>query len=647
MIGDFELLERDGLARICRFETAHGKVETPAIMPVINPNRKVMSASEMRARFGVDMVITNSYIISRNQELREKALKEGVHGLLDFDGTVMTDSGTFQTHVYSDVSVDPAEILEFQRAIGSDVATVFDVFSEPDFTLGQAENAAAVTAARVKEAMSSKRGGSLIAATVQGGLYPEVREGAARRLGEEAPDYFTIGGVVPLMEEYRFADLASVIIASKKGLPPGRPVHLFGAGHPLMLPLAVLLGCDLFDSASYVKYAYDGRMMFPEGSIALSDLKYSWCDCPVCSSHTPAEMASMDGNERVLSISGHNLYILTSELKRIKQAIHEGSLWSLVEARARSSPQLFDAYAEVLSHSDYLSRFEPMSRRSGINFVDGLSLKRPDFARFFASASGIRPGKGKRLLVVRGERQYFSHYDFTSSDSVEDIASLTNVGIFPIQLTETYPLSQSTYSAAMECAEKPDSYSAKFGYGEWRIADGRWRRMGAGANRPDRLSQALIVCEYQFGRKSAEALLSGDVQCTHSRNTGKLRSVLRDGRQILFFRTEDGLFSVKFHGGELLHGALPKGTMSVECSDDAIPFVSAGKSLFSRFVTDADGALRPGDECLVVDRAGNLLAVGRTMLRKEEMLSFGKGVAVDVREGRSSSASSRQPEDMK
>ena len=170
---------------------------------------------------------------------------------------------------------------------------------------------------------------------------------------------------------------------------------------------------------------------------------------------------------------------------------------------------------------------------------------------------------------------------------------------------------------------------------------------GGGANKPDRLSQALIVCEYQFGRKNAEALLSGDVQCTHSRNTGKLRSVLRDGRQILFFRTEDGLFSVKFHGGELLHGVLAKGTMSVECSDDAIPFVSAGRSLFSRFVTDADEALRPGDECLVVDRTGNLLAVGRTMLRKEEMLSFRKGVAVDVREGRSSSASFRQPEDMK
>jgi SAM-dependent methyltransferase len=34
------------------------------------------------------------------------------------------------------------------------------------------------------------------------------------------------------------------IISSKKGLDPSKPVHLFGAGHPLVFPLAVALGCD-------------------------------------------------------------------------------------------------------------------------------------------------------------------------------------------------------------------------------------------------------------------------------------------------------------------------------------------------------------------------------------------------------------------
>ncbi len=645
MNGDFELLERDGLARICRLETAHGRVETPALMPVINPNRKVISAGEMKSLFGTEMVITNSYIISRNEDLRNEAMRKGVHGLLDFDRTVMTDSGTFQTHVYSDVSVDPAAIFEFQKAIGSDIATVFDVFSEPEFSRSQAESAAGITAERVRGAMAGERGNSLAAATVQGGLFQDVRERAARDLSAAGADYFTIGGVVPLLENYRFADLVNVIVASKRGLSPGRPVHLFGAGHPLMLPLAVLLGCDLFDSASYVKYAYDGRMMFPEGSVSLQDIRYSWCDCPVCSATTAKELREAEAGERVRSIAKHNLYVLTSELGRIKQAVHDGSLWNLVESRARSNPQLFDAYAAVLSHGSYLAAYEPRSRRTGVNFTDSLSLSRPDCATFLSQASTIRPGAGKKLLVVKGDRQYFTHFDFSSAKEGEDVASMTRIGIFPLQLTETYPLSQSTYSSSLQCAEQPDAYASRFGYTSFRTEEGRWRRGGRHADRQGGASQVRIVCQYQFGARCAEAIADGALECTYSKNTGKLRTVARDGKQILFFRTEDGLFSIKYHGGEILKSALPPGSMRVVCSDDAVPFVSSGRSLFTRFVLDADESIRPGDECLVVDGSDRLLAVGRALLRREEMLSFSKGVAVDVREGLPSSSSSLQPED--
>ena len=43
----------------------------------------------------------------------------------------MTDSGAFQQHASGQVEVGPEEILQFQNQIGSDVATVLDVFGEP------------------------------------------------------------------------------------------------------------------------------------------------------------------------------------------------------------------------------------------------------------------------------------------------------------------------------------------------------------------------------------------------------------------------------------------------------------------------------------------------------------------------------------
>ena len=56
------------------------------------------------------------------------------------------------------------------------------------------------------------------------------------------------------------------------------------------------------------------------------------------------------------------------------------------------------------------------------------------------------------------------------------------------------------------------------------------------------------------------------------------------------------------------------------------------KSDFYKFIIDCDPKLIPYDECLIVDEKDNLLAVGRTILNRQEMLSFSTGVAVKTRE---------------
>jgi len=144
----FELKERDGLARICELTTRHGKVTTPTLLPVVNPNYLTITPAEMRDKFGVRALITNSYIIRNTEELRERALESGVHSVLGFDGTVMTDSGTFQDYVYGSRQIDPQEIVKFQADIGSDIGTILDIFSEPGFTKEEAAKAVDVTIRR-------------------------------------------------------------------------------------------------------------------------------------------------------------------------------------------------------------------------------------------------------------------------------------------------------------------------------------------------------------------------------------------------------------------------------------------------------------------------------------------------------------------
>ena len=133
--GKFETTVRDGRARIGRIHTQHGVLETPALLPVINPNIRTIEPREMWDRYGIQGLITNSYIIWKHDDLKQHAVTKGVHDLLNFPGVVMTDSGTFQSYMYGDVEVGVEEIVEFQRLIGVDIATMLDVFSRPDICL--------------------------------------------------------------------------------------------------------------------------------------------------------------------------------------------------------------------------------------------------------------------------------------------------------------------------------------------------------------------------------------------------------------------------------------------------------------------------------------------------------------------------------
>jgi 7-cyano-7-deazaguanine tRNA-ribosyltransferase len=426
----FEITNKDICGRIGRLETPHGIIETPTIMPVVNPNIQTIKPSELR-KLGAGMIITNSYIIYRKHELRERALSEGLHSLLDFDGPIMTDSGSYQLSVYGEVEVDNAQIVMFQQEIGSDIGVPLDIPTPPDVSWKRAEDELELTLKRAKEALDIKKE-MLLAAPVQGSTFPELRERAARELSQEDFDVYPLGAVVPLMESYRFRDLVNVIVASKKGLSPAAPVHLFGAGHPMMFALAVALGCDLFDSASYALYAREGRYMTVRGTYHLKDLQYLPCSCPVCSLNNAEELMKSENREELLA--RHNLYVTFAEINDVKQAIKEGSLWELVEQRCRAHPQLLNGLKHMLSYSDFIERFQPAPRATF--FYSGPeSARRPEVVRYRKRLVNFRL-EGR--VLIREKKQE----DEDDFDHVLDFKP--PFGAYPVELKETYPFNAET-----------------------------------------------------------------------------------------------------------------------------------------------------------------------------------------------------------
>ena len=319
---EFEIVHKDLMGRIGKLRTPHGNVETPTIMPVMNPNLMSIEAEEMK-KYGAEMLITNAYIIYRKKNLREEAVKKGIHSFLVCEMPIMTDSGSYQLYEYKDVEVSNKEILEFQQRIGSDVCVPLDIPTAPYVKKERAKDDLEETVSRMREARSIIQN-EMLAGVVQGSTFLDLREESAKRVAEIGFDVYAIGGVVPLLESYKFDELVDIIMASKKNLPLNAPVHLFGAGHPMLFPLAVALGCDLFDSAAYAIYAKGKRYITSDGTRKVEDLRYLPCSCPVCSSHSVNEVKESED-----LLASHNLWVTFEEMRVVKQSIAEGSLWEL------------------------------------------------------------------------------------------------------------------------------------------------------------------------------------------------------------------------------------------------------------------------------------------------------------------------------
>jgi len=646
----FEVRERDGLGRIGLLETRHGRVTTPALLPVVNPNRPVIAPTDLASRFHAEILITNAYILRRGPH-RDSVLRQGVHEFLGFSGAVMTDSGAFQSHVYGDVDVTNAEVIEFEKRIGADFGTMLDVFSEPSHDRARAASDVDETIRRAKEADSLREEMALVGA-VQGGLHPDLRERCAREVSALGVSVCAIGGVVPLLEAYRFPDLVRVIIASKKGLDPSKPVHLFGAGHPLVFPLAALLGCDLFDSASYAKYARDGRMLFADGTRHAAELRESGCPCPVCTDHPMNEIAK---DETLLA--EHNLHICFGAIREVRRAIAQGDLWELVERRARAHPTLLVALRELRHHNEFLEEFEPIARRGALYYVGPETAHRPILHRFRRRLmERYQPPPAKGLLVLRENRRPFTEgYASTLARVMEssDVHAVVKSiwGPVPVELDHVWPMAQSVVpdSLDVESLEAADvffrEWAAGAGYPFGLLWEGEssldeLRARAAGNRTMDwKASRVRATADYQFGRGAADALLRGTVSYVVSKNTGKVRNVGVDGDHVLSLRAEDGLFTLKAAGARRLHREFPSPHLRIVVEADAVPFVREGKNVFAKFVREADPEVRPGDESLVVSPDDRLCAVAQSSMNRREMLSFKRGVAAYVREGVPSSTS--------
>jgi uncharacterized protein with predicted RNA binding PUA domain len=145
--------------------------------------------------------------------------------------------------------------------------------------------------------------------------------------------------------------------------------------------------------------------------------------------------------------------------------------------------------------------------------------------------------------------------------------------------------------------------------------------------------------DFLFGLGTS-SVLPQNIDIEYSRKTGKIKNFSLNGKLIGTFRTDGGI-ALTVYGSELL---IKHEKFIYNCIipvEDAIPFISEGRSLFVKHVLECGYNVKTGSDVTVIDSKHNILAVGRSLLPFSYYQNIGnefnrsllKGVGVRVREG--------------
>ncbi|MCH8022912.1 MAG: tRNA guanosine(15) transglycosylase TgtA [Thaumarchaeota archaeon] len=455
----FEVRATDLAGRIGRLKTRKGEIETPYLLPVIHPSSQTISVDTI-ASIGFPAFITNAYLTLKHYG--DEAKEKGIHSIIDFDGIIMTDSGGYQILEYGEIEADPAQMARYQEDIGSDIAVVLDTPTGSSSNRRWAETTVKKTIDAAKLTLKLKRDDSIMwSGPIQGGSFLDLVRKSARSMATLDFDIYAIGSPTEMIKNYHYCDLVRMVMTAKKELPLNKPVHLFGVGHPLSLSMAVAMGCDIFDSASYILYAKRGRYMTSEGTFTLEKMSYFPCNCPICSKWTVKDLLESDREVAVRELALHNLYALKSELDKTKEALKEGRLWEHVGSTARNHPKLWAAFLLLSRYSDELEEGTPLFKEKGLFLSSAPDNERPEVRRYFRNLDRVTISKKKHIALILPETRekpfLISNLYLKIIRAYSDMMDQIQVcfiapvfGLVPVEISDIYPLSQYVCSYPLD-----------------------------------------------------------------------------------------------------------------------------------------------------------------------------------------------------
>jgi queuine tRNA-ribosyltransferase len=364
------------LARAGVLSAPHGKIETPAFI-VVGTRATVKSVSpEDVKELGGQAILSNTYHLFLNPG--EKLVKKagGLHGFMNWDGPMFTDSGgfqvfslgaafgnqrskiaksgdqkedrplmsapakidedgvTFRSHVDgSEHRLTPETSMQVQRDLGADIIFAFDECTSPTASCEYQKEAMDRThrwAVRSLKKFKSFKNDQALFGIVQGGRYKDLREESAKIIGAMDFDGFGIGG------SFDKEDMGAAVKWVNSILPEDKPRHLLGIGEVEDLFLGVENGVDTFDCVIPTRLARNGTLFTKNGKMVIDKMLYKndltpiekGCECHTCRNYTRAYVNHLFKEHELLGYrlaSIHNLYFIVNLVKKMRETVIDGT----------------------------------------------------------------------------------------------------------------------------------------------------------------------------------------------------------------------------------------------------------------------------------------------------------------------------------
>jgi len=367
----FNLLASDGKARRGQIEFPRGTIETPAFMPVGTYGTVKGMLPRDILDTGADIILGNTFHLMLRPGTDVIKKHGGLHGFMQWDKPILTDSGGFQVFSLGDlrkiteegvsfrspidgskVFLDPETSMQVQRDLGANIVMAFDECTPYPATRQQAKESMELSmrwALRSKKAHGNNP--NALFGIVQGGMFEELRVESLKVLTDIDFDGYAIGGLSvgePKEEMQKVLDYLPC------QMPEGKPRYLMGVGKPEDLIYAVSAGVDMFDCVMPTRNARNGHLFTSEGVIKIRNARHKddtsrldpQCGCYTCENFSRSYLHHLDKTKEILGSqlnTIHNLSYYQTLMKELRQSIEQGSL----QERSQEILAGYQNYADI------------------------------------------------------------------------------------------------------------------------------------------------------------------------------------------------------------------------------------------------------------------------------------------------------------